>query len=202
MNLPIKGFQKSSMIDFPGKMCSIVFVADCNFRCPYCHNPDLILKTELPVIDQNLIFEYLESKSKWIDGVCITGGEPTIHQALPEFCKKVKSSGFLVKVDTNGTNPEMLGNLVKEKIIDFIAMDVKGPLERYEEIVRVPVNKNDIQRSIDIIRKSGLDYEFRTTVAPKLLKEQDLLSMGKWLRGSKMYVLQQFRAMVEKWLLK
>ena len=196
MNFPIKGFQKTSMIDYPGKMCSIVFFADCNFRCPFCQNPDLITKKDLPEIDQDMIFKYLESRKKWIDGVCITGGEPTLHRELSDFCKRLKAGGFLVKLDTNGTNPNMIEQLLEEKTVDYIAMDIKGPLERYEEIAKVPVNKDSIQKSIDLIRSSGIDYEFRSTILPKLIRKNDLKSIGKWLKGSKLYALQQFRATV------
>lgn len=197
MVLPIKGFQKTSMIDYPGKMASIIFLADCNFRCPYCQNPDLILNPKkIADIPEEEIFDYMKSKKKWVDGVCITGGEPTVHRELPDFCKRLKEEGFLVKLDTNGSNPEMIQNLLKMGVIDFIAMDIKGPLERYSEIAKIPVNKENIQRSIDLIRGSGLDYEFRTTIMPKLLKEKDILSIGEWLRGSKKFVLQQFRAML------
>ena len=128
--------------------------------------------------------------------MCITGGEPTLHRNLPEFCRQLRSRGFLAKLDTNGSNPIMLEKLIKEKLVDYIAMDIKGPLERYDEIALVKVNKDIIQKSVDIIRSSGLDYEFRTTVVPKLLKEGDLLAIGKWLKGSKLYAIQQFRAMV------
>jgi pyruvate formate lyase activating enzyme len=197
MDVPIKGFQKISMIDYPGKMCSVVFLADCNFRCPFCQNPDLILNVEnLPDIDQGDIFEYLETRRIWIDGVCITGGEPTLHEGLPGFCRKLKNNGFLVKVDTNGTNPEMLEKLVKKKLVDYIAMDIKGPPERYAEISGVPVDIEKIKKSVEIIRNSGIDYEFRTTVLPRLIKERDLESIGEWLNGSKRYALQQFRSMV------
>jgi pyruvate formate lyase activating enzyme len=194
MKIPIKGFQKTSMIDYPGKMCSVLFLPDCNFRCPFCQNPDLIFNArQIPTIRHEDVFSYLESRRVWIDGVCITGGEPTLHSDLPEFCGRLKLLGFLVKLDTNGTNPEMLENLLKEKLVDFVAMDIKGPIDRYDEIACVRVNKDNIQKSVELIRESGADYEFRTTVVPRLLREEDLKSMGEWLEGSKKYVLQQFR---------
>ncbi len=182
------------MIDYPGKLSSIIFLPNCNFRCPYCHNPELVLDAEqLPDINIDDILRYLKSKRKWIDGVCITGGEPTLTPNIDELCRILKSSGFSVKFDTNGTNPQILKELIKQKLIDFVAMDIKGPIERYDEIVMVNVNKDNIKESVKIIRESGLDYEFRTTILPKLIKEDDLIAIGKWLKGSKTYVLQQFR---------
>jgi len=182
------------MIDYPGKLASIIFLPECNFRCPYCHNPELVLNTHLlPDMKIEDIMDYLNSKRKWIDGVCITGGEPTLHKDTPELCRILKSSGVSVKLDTNGTNPDMLKKIIKERLIDFIAMDIKGPIERYDEIVKVRVSKKNIKESVELIRKSGLEYEFRTTVLPKLLKENDMISIGRWLKGSKRYALQQFR---------
>jgi pyruvate formate lyase activating enzyme len=193
--IPVKGFQKTSMIDYPGKMSSVLFLGDCNFRCPYCQNPDLITKN-LPDMKLDKIMDYLKNKRNWVDGVCITGGEPTIHKDLPGFCKQLKDEGFLVKLDTNGTNPSMVKTLLKDKLLDFIAMDIKGPLEKYDTIAAVKVNRGVIQESVNLIRGSGLDYEFRTTVLPRLLKKEDLLAVGRWLKGSKIYALQQFRAMI------
>jgi pyruvate formate lyase activating enzyme len=192
--LPIKGFQKTSLIDYPGKMCSVVFLADCNFRCPFCQNPDLILNPgRIPTIKQAEIFEYLEAKRKWVDGVCVTGGEPTLHKDLPDFCAEVKKRGFLVKLDTNGTNPAMVRNMIKRDLVDFIAMDIKGPIEAYDSVAGVDVNKSDVRKTVEFIRSSGLDYEFRSTILPRLHKAADLKAIGEWLRGSKRYALQQFR---------
>jgi pyruvate formate lyase activating enzyme len=192
--LPIKGLQKTSMIDYPGKMCSVVFVADCNFRCPYCQNPDLILRQkEMPDVPHEEIFSYLRSRKKWIDGVCITGGEPCIHGGLPDFARKLGAMGLLVKLDTNGSRPEMLKHLIKKKLLDYIAMDIKSPIEKYGNVAGVRVKKSDIKKSTDMIMKSGIDYEFRTTAVPRLIKEDDVVSIGKWLNGARLYCIQQFR---------
>ena len=197
MDVSIKGFQKVSMIDYPGLMASVLFLADCNFRCPFCQNPDLINNTEkLPDVPVEEVLAYISSKRGWIDGVCVTGGEPTLHRGLPELCRKLKESGMKVKLDTNGTNPGMVEGLIKEGLIDFIAMDIKGPLPRYSEIACVPVNTKNIEKSVKLIRSSGLVYEFRTTVVPRLLKDGDIGEIGKWLSGSEMYALQQFRPMI------
>ena len=196
MTFPIKGFQKTTMIDYPGKIASVVFLGNCNFRCPYCQNRDLILNThKMPSIEHKEIFDYLEAKKKWIDGICISGGEPTIHKGLPDFCRQLKSKGILVKLDTNGTSPEMLELLLKEKLVDFVAMDIKAPLDKYEIVAETSVNTDNIRKSVGLIKDSDVDYEFRTTVLPKLLNMNDLKAIGEWLKGSKKYVLQQFRAM-------
>lgn len=194
MPVEIKGLQKVSLIDYPGKICSVVFLSNCNFRCPFCHNLDLVLNPEkLPTIPENEILEFLKTRLKLIDGVCICGGEPTIHEGLPDFIKKIKSLDFLVKLDTNGTNPEMVEFLIKNKLVDYIAMDIKTTLEKYDNVAKVKVNAVDIRKSVDLIRKSGIDYDFRTTVVPGLFDEKTALEIGRWLKGSKRYYLQQFR---------
>ncbi|MFH1774508.1 MAG: anaerobic ribonucleoside-triphosphate reductase activating protein [Methanobacteriota archaeon] len=191
----IKGLVKTTLIDYPGKVACTVFLAKCNFRCPYCQNPDLVVGYgELPTISEEEIFGHLKSRKKWLDGVCVSGGEPTLNSDLPEFLRKIKSMGFLIKLDTNGTNPEMLKKLLDEKLIDYAAMDIKAPLERYEEVVRVRVDLEKIKQSVEIIRNSGVDYEFRTTVVPGLLNSGDIEKICSWLRGSKRYYLQQFRS--------
>ncbi|MEM7821490.1 MAG: anaerobic ribonucleoside-triphosphate reductase activating protein [Candidatus Aenigmatarchaeota archaeon] len=190
----IKGYIPTTLIDYPGKIASIVFLPRCNFRCPYCYNVELVNDSEeLEIISEDEIFEHLKLNKDWIEGVVLTGGEPCIHQDLPAFIKKIKELGFLVKLDTNGTNPKMLKELIEEKTIDYIAMDIKAPLEKYEDVARVKVNKEDIKKSIDIIRSSGIDYEFRTTVLPTLLKKRDMEKIGVWLKGSKKFFIQQFR---------
>jgi pyruvate formate lyase activating enzyme len=191
----IKGLVKTTLIDYPGKVACTVFLAKCNFRCPYCQNPDLVAGYwELPTISEEEIFRHLKSRKKWLDGVCVSGGEPTLNSDLPEFLRKIKSMGFLIKLDTNGTNPEMLKKLLDEKLIDYAAMDIKAPLERYEEVVRARVDLEKIKQSVEIIRNSGVDYEFRTTVVPGLLNSGDIEKICSWLRGSKRYYLQQFRS--------
>ena len=190
----IKGFQKLSLIEYPEKISAIVFLGNCNFKCHFCYNIDLVKNyKKLPDIPEKEILDFLSTRKGLLDGIAITGGEPTIHKELPEFIKKIKDLGFLVLLETNGTNPKMLKELIDNKLVDYIAMDIKAPLEKYDEITGVKVNKKDIQDSVDIIRKSGIDYEFRTTVIPKHFKEDDVLAIGKWLKGSKRYVLQQFR---------
>lgn len=190
----IKGIQKTTLLDYPGKVASIIFLAGCNFRCPYCQNPSLIKGyKELPTIPEREVIEFLRGRRKWLDGVCITGGEPTLHEDLPSFIAEVKKEGLLLKLDTNGSNPGMLERLLKEGLLDYIAMDIKAPLQRYAEVVKAKVDLKKIQKSVEIIRMSGLDYEFRTTIVPGLIGEEDIMDITNWIRGSKNYYLQQFR---------
>ncbi len=191
--MEIKGIQKTSMIDYPGKMSAVIFVPKCTFRCCFCYNVDLVTGWEkLDTIDEREILNFLKGRKKWLDGVVITGGEPTGHKGLPGFLRKVKGLGYAVKVDTNGSNPYMLEDLIKEGLVDYIAMDIKGPKERYDEICRVKVNMKLIEMSIERIRNSGLGYEFRTTAAPGIITKDDITKIGEWIKGAKRYYIQQF----------
>ncbi len=194
MHIPIKGWQKTSLIDFSPYTVSVIFLGGCSFRCDYCHNPDLVLNfNKIPDIDVNEVIEYLKSKKKWIDGVCITGGEPTIYKDLPEFVSKFKEIGMKIKLDTNGTNPLMIKELIEAKLVDYIAMDIKTVLEEYEKVTVVNVDKDKIKESIDLIRNSSVDYEFRTTLIPGIVGKKEIFLIGKWLEGSKKFVIQNFR---------
>ncbi len=190
----IKGWQKTSLIDYPKKIASVIFTVDCNFRCHYCHNPELINHRDLQKINEEEIFNHLISRKKLIDGVCITGGEPTLQKDLTDFAFKLKDLGFLVKLDTNGTNPKVIQTMITENLVDYIAMDIKAPPEKYDLVANTKVQVENIQKTIDIIRNSSKDYEFRTTILPKLITKQDLLSIAEWIKGSKAYYLQQFRS--------
>ena len=189
----IGGFQKFSLIDYPGKICAIVFTQGCNFRCPYCHNPELV-KPELferPIPEEEIL-SFLKNRVGKLDAVEITGGEPTLQRDLLEFIKKIKDMGFLMKLDSNGTNPEILEKAIKEKIVDYLAMDVKAPLEKYSKVVGTKVDTKKIRQSIDLIMNSGIDYEFRTTIVRSLLSKEDIIGIGKLIRGARMYFLQKF----------
>lgn len=191
----IGGFQKVTLIDYPGKIAATVFTVGCNFLCPYCHNSELVdgkKSKNQPRTDQVEILKFLTTRQGLLEGVCITGGEPTLQNDLPDFIKKIKDLGFLVKLDTNGSNPQMLANLLEAKLIDFVAMDIKAPLEKYKKVVGEKINLEDIQRSVELVRQAP-DYEFRTTVLPVLHTRKDILSIGRWLQGSKKYYLQQFK---------
>lgn len=188
----IKGLQKLTVIDYPGKTACTIFTFGCNFRCGYCHNPELVVDDGRPSISEDEIFNFLSERKAFLDGVCITGGEPTLNKGLPEFVSKIKGMGFSVKLDTNGTNPEMIESLIKNKLVDYIAMDIKAPLEKYEDVVRVKADKEKIRKSVEII-KSFPYYEFRITAVPGLFKEKDALAIGEWLKGAKKFYIQRFR---------
>jgi len=197
--MEFKGFQKTSLIEYPGKIVSVVFTAGCNFRCPFCQNPELVLNpNSLPSISFQEVLSHLISKRKWLDGLSITGGEPMIHQALSDFIGKVKEEGFLVGVETNGTNPQMLKDLIADKLIDYVALDIKAPL--VWEIYKRAAGINDedlfrkVKESVEVLLelKSDIDYELRTTVVPGLIEEEDILTIARQIKGAKKYVLQQF----------
>jgi len=189
----IGGLQKFSMIDYPGKLCAIVFTQGCNFRCPYCHNPELVSFDQFgPQIPEEEIFEFLKNRVGKLDAVSITGGEPTLHKGLPQFMRKLKEMGFLVKLDSNGTDPEMLEKVISEKLVDYIAMDIKAPFEKYEWVVRQKVDLDKIKRSIKLIKSSGIDYEFRTTLVKGLSSIEDVKKMSRMLGDAKRYFLQNF----------
>lgn len=187
--MQIGGIQKTSLLDFPDKISAIVFTQGCNFRCGYCHNPELIvLKNELLSCEE--FFEFLKTRKGKLDGVVITGGEPCLQKDLIDFIKQVKSMGFLVKLDTNGTMPEVLKSALP--YINYVAMDIKAPVEKYSDIVRVKVNPNKIRESISLIVNSGVDYEFRTTVVKSQLSYEDFEKIGELIKGAKRYYLQKF----------
>lgn len=191
--MQIVGQQKTSFIDYPDKICTVYFAPGCNFRCSYCHNAPLV-KGEGSVISPEEIALFLEERKKYIDGVCISGGEPTLQRNLPQWVESIKEKGFLVKLDTNGSNPKMLRELIDKNLLDYIAMDIKAPWHKYEKVAGVPVNIKGIRKSVEIIRnREDFDYEFRTTVCKELLSIKDILEMGKSLQGSKRYILQNFR---------
>jgi pyruvate formate lyase activating enzyme len=194
--MEIRGFLETSFLDWDGKVSSLVFLPGCNYKCPYCSNWLLVHEPDsLPEVKLDKIDHFLEARKDFIDGVVITGGEPTIHPGLPELIKHFKDLGLLVKLDTNGTNPKMLSELLSpnSKLIDYIAMDIKAPLnEKYDLACGTKVNLAEIKESIELIMSSGIDYEFRTTVIPNLLGEKGIEEIVKMIAGAKKYVLQQF----------
>lgn len=196
--MEFKGFEKSSFIEWTGKAVSVVFVGECNFRCPFCQNKDLVLNPgKIPSIEGKEVLEYLKSKRRWLDGLVITGGEPTLHSSLPNFSKKVKDARFELAIETNGTNPEVLRELIKENLVDYFFLDIKAPLnwKKYKKTIGVD-NKNlfeNIKESIEILQKSDVDYEFRTTVVPGLINEKELMEISEQIKEkTENYYLQQF----------
>jgi len=194
-SIPIKGFLESSFLDWPGKIVSVVFLPSCNFRCPYCQNSDLVLKSHLlNTLPFPYVLQRLQKLRDWIDGVCITGGEPTIHETLADFISVFKNNNFLVKLDTNGSNPRMLEALLNKRLVDCIAMDVKAPLDKdfYSRLIGVSADLKKIRESIDLIRNSSVENIFRTTVVPGMLSEEDIYQVAKGLSPVKKFILQQF----------
>ena len=191
----ILGLQKTTLLDYPGKVASTIFTGGCNFRCPYCHNRDLVIPpADVLAFSEEEILEHLLAKKKVLDGVCITGGEPTIHKDLPDFIAKIKSLGLLVKLDTNGTNPQMLKSLVNDKLIDYVAMDIKHCREKYNSIANMQrFNLDSIEESVSFLLQENLEYEFRTTIMKECHSLDDIISIGKWLNGAKAYYLQSYR---------
>ncbi len=192
--IEIKGLQKTSLIDYPGKISAVVFLGGCNFRCPYCFNRDLVLNPErVKTIPQEEFFDFLKSKRKWLDGVVIGGGEPCIHKDLLDFIRKIKKMGFLIALETNGSNPKMLKQLIDQKLVDYFAMDIKAPIEDYHRVINAKTDTKKIRESINLIINSGTDHEFRSTILPLLHSKEDILNMAKLIKGAKIYYLQQFR---------
>ncbi len=191
--MQIGGLQKVSLMEYPGKISAIAFTQGCNFRCPYCHNPELVdpdLYGEC--LSEEEVVSFLERRKGKLDAVTITGGEPTIHHDLIDFIKCVRKIGYLIKLDTNGSYPEVLEQLISGRLVDYIAMDMKGPLHKYKIVTKSKIDEDKIRQSIEMIMKSGVPYEFRTTIPKRLLHEDDLLEMGKILRNASCYILQQF----------
>ena len=197
--MKIHGINGLTLLDFPGKMACTIFTGHCNFRCPFCHNATLVLNPDSqPLIPEDSVFELLEKRAGRLEGVAITGGEPTLNKDLPEFCAKIKEKGLLIKLDTNGYNPGMVKELIDKKLVDCIAMDIKAAPENYAAATGLAsFNMDPIFESTDLITDSGvkglIDYEFRTTVVGGIHTENDFAKIGKWLKGAKAYFLQGYR---------
>lgn len=190
----IGGFQKFSLADFPGKISAIVFTRGCNFRCPYCHNPELVDPTRYaPEIPKEEVLRFLGSRRRQLQGVVLTGGEPTLHEDLPSFLAAIRELGFAVKLDTNGSNPDLLEAIIRDSLVDYIAMDIKAPLTAYPRIAGVPVKVAHIERSVRLVIGSGLPHEFRTTYECSLLSTEDMGAIAEIVRGCARYVVQSFR---------
>jgi len=193
--IELRGIIPVTMLDWKGKVACTLFVGGCNFRCPFCHNPELVLfPKKQPLVLWDKVEQHLKSKREWLDGVVITGGEPTINDGLWNLVSTLKKMDYPVKLDTNGTRPRVLSRLIQEKLIDFIAMDVKSGFENYPKATGVPVNIEHIKESIDLIIKSNIAHEFRSTVVPGLVEEKDVLEIAGYLgkRDAQHYYLQQF----------
>jgi len=190
--MKIGGFQKTTLLDYPGHVSAILWTVGCNFRCPFCYNTDLV-KEKSDLFSEEEILNFLKKRRDFLEALSISGGEPFLQKDLKDFCKKVKDLGYKVKIDTNGTFPEKLKEMIEEKLVDYIAMDVKAPKEKYDKLSGVKTDIEQIRDSIKIIMDSNIDYEFKTTVIPKFLDKDDIKDISEWIKGSKKYYLQQFK---------
>lgn len=198
----IGGLEKFSLIDYPGHLSAIVFTKGCNFRCQFCYNPMLVWPDQTGKtnnedhsdFNENDLLVFLASRVGKLDAVVVTGGEPTLHADLPEFLDKIKQLGFKVKLDSNGTNPEILSLLIREKLVDYLAMDIKASPKKYDLVTGVQQNLEKIKESIKIIKNSGLPYEFRTTIVPELATIKDISEMGELIKGADKWYLQKFKS--------
>ena len=203
MKIPeIKGFVDLSLVDWEGKVSAVVFLPNCNFRCPFCYNVQLVLHPEkMQTIPFEEIEQYLKENRGWIDAVAITGGEPTLHEELPTLCQRIKDLGLKVKLDTNGTNPDMIGTLIKQGLVDYIALDIKAPVTKEEYAKATGVRAEEflekVKKTIETLLKGEVSYEFRTTLAPTIHEPKHIEQLCQRIKGCKKYVLQNFKTNVE-----
>jgi pyruvate formate lyase activating enzyme len=191
--MKLHGLQKMTLLDFPGHVACTVFLGGCDFRCPFCHNFELIDGTAEPIMDESELFSFLESRKGLIDGVAITGGEPCLHKDLPEFIRKIREIGYPVKLDTNGYHPEMLKSIIDEGLVEYVAMDIKNSEEKYEITCGIDlIDMDKIKESISVLINSGVEYEFRTTVIKEFHDEDDFIKICEMIKGAKRYFLQRF----------
>lgn len=190
--MKIYGFEKLSMVDFEGHLCATVFTGGCNFRCPFCQNADLVNVTNLEQYSEDEIFAHLEKRKNVLDSVCISGGEPTLNLDLKNFIQKLKQRGLLVKLDTNGTKPDLLKELIDEGLIDYVAMDVKNSPALYPKTAGAIVNMDDVGKSVELLKSNVVPYEFRTTLVSGHHSNESIEEMGKWLDGADKIYLQCF----------
>ncbi len=189
----IKGFQKLTLLDYPGKTACTVFTGGCNYRCPFCHNAGLVTKMDTEIIPESEVFNHLKKRQGILDGVAISGGEPLLQGDIEEFLEKIKELGYSIKLDTNGSFPDKLKSIIDKELCDYVAMDIKNSKERYNETVGI--DKFDIslmEKSVEILRDSNVDFEFRTTVTKNFHTMEDIEKIGEWIKGTEKYYLQNF----------
>ncbi len=193
--IPIYGLQKTTLLDFPGHVASTIFLGKCNYRCPYCQNSSLLDPKDMaPVFTEEDVYQHLHKRKCILEGVCITGGEPTLTKELKSFIKNIKHMGYKVKLDTNGTNPSLLKELLQENLLDMVAMDIKNSLSRYGRTVGIPeYNTKPVEETVELLKESRICYEFRTTLVKELHRKEDLLSISEWLQGPSPYFLQNYK---------
>ncbi|MBI9094383.1 MAG: anaerobic ribonucleoside-triphosphate reductase activating protein [Sphaerochaeta sp.] len=190
----IVGLQKMTLLDYPGKVACTVFLGGCNFRCPFCHNPDLVFASEPEAgIPEQEFFSFLSQRKGFLDGVCITGGEPMLERELVPFIQKIKEMGLLVKLDTNGSFPDRLQHLVENHLVDYVAMDIKNSKEHYGATIGIPTyDTTKVEQSVALLMEGTVSYEFRTTLVREYHTDEDIKAMGAWLSGCRAYFLQSF----------
>ena len=192
--MKIKGLQKLTLLDYPGRLAATVFLGGCNMRCPFCHNASLVVRPDNTEITDDELFAFLESRRGKLSGVCVTGGEPTLNRELPSFISKIRALGYSVKLDTNGTHPEMLESLIRDGLVDYVAMDIKTSIENYGRVSGIPdLDTSKIERSIDLLLSGTVPYEFRTTVVRELHTASDFEAIGRRIEGARAYFLQSFK---------
>jgi len=199
--IKIGGLQKLTLIDFPGRLAATVFLLGCDFRCPFCYSGELVLPQKIksqPKISKREFFDFLKERKELLEGVVICGGEPTINKDLPRFIKKIKNLGYLVKLDTNGSDSKMLKFLIDKNLIDYVAMDIKAPKEKYGKVIGLSKfgtarMLKKVERSINILKEGKINFEFRTTIVPTLLEKKDILKITRWITPAKRYFLQNFK---------
>ncbi|MCR5792975.1 MAG: anaerobic ribonucleoside-triphosphate reductase activating protein [Lachnospiraceae bacterium] len=196
----IHGFNKTTLLDYPGHLAATIFLGNCNFRCPFCHNSSLVLSPDaLPEIDTTEVLQTLKKRSNILEGVCITGGEPTLQKELPDFIREIKALGLKVKLDTNGTNPKLIDRLFSEELIDYVAMDIKNSRDKYLETAGIMSGSSlsnellsSVMTSVELLMQQDKPYEFRTTIVHELHTKEDIRSIGEWLEGCNAYFLQAY----------
>lgn len=194
--MKVTGIQKLTLLDYPGVVACTVFTAGCNFRCPFCHNAMLVLPEQIDdeCLTDDEVFGFLKNRRGVLDGVAVTGGEPLLHADMPEFLARVKELGYKIKLDTNGSNPELLSEIVKNKLVDRVAMDIKNAPEEYARTIGLKsFDIAPVERSKEMLLRGDIDYEFRTTVVKGIHTKESLIGAAKWIEGAKEYYLQQFK---------
>ena len=193
--MKIHGFQKMTMLDYPGRVACTLFTAGCNFRCPFCHNALLVTEIDAAATyDEEEIFSYLQKRRGILDGVAITGGEPLLNRDIPQLLKRIKSLGYAIKLDTNGSYPELLKKIVDEGLVDYVAMDIKNAKEKYALTAGIPdLDLRPIEESVAFLLSGKVDFEFRTTVVKELHTEEDIAAIADWIAGAPRYFLQNFQ---------
>jgi pyruvate formate lyase activating enzyme len=193
--MQLGGLQKNSLIDYPGKLSSVIFLSGCNFDCPFCHNPALARGSAACPADLTAanIYAFLKQRQGFLDGVVISGGEPTLQPDLEDFCRQIKGFGFAVKLDTNGSRPKVLERLIDEKLVDYVAMDLKTDPVLYTSYIKAGYGPDPIFESIRILMASGIDYEFRTTCVKPIVTLETVENISRLIQGARLYALQRFR---------